>query len=135
MINPPTACTVIYGARDSAALLPATFIAYNERHGSVVAVMPASMATVSSCAMCLMAFLTTTTSLRFSAQLDHCLRQRLPSEWNSEQYRQRGCVVIHWNVPPPTDVSTDGLHFTTRGEGVSELGLNSLMHKVAKMVT
>lgn len=68
-----------------------------------------------SCGTCVLALLmttwltTTTTCVRLSAQLDLCLPQNLTNdftEWNSEQYRQRGCVVINWNVPPQTDATS-----------------------------
>jgi len=64
------------------------------------------MADLSSCAMCVLAFLTTE-SLAAAAtavnnsDLDDCLRQDLPqgfTEWNSAAYRQRGCLVINWNI-------------------------------------
>ena len=72
------------------------------------------MARLCNCATCVLTFLMTewlaaaTTSVRLSVQLSHCLRQQLTNdvvEWNAEQYRQHGCVVVNWTVPPRTHVS------------------------------
>jgi len=58
--------------------------------------------------MCVLAFLMTESlaaatnrTSTVSVDLDDCLRQDLPldfDEWNYEAYRQHGCIVINWNV-------------------------------------
>jgi len=45
-------------------------------------------------------------STSYSADVtDECLHQDVPdsfNEWNSDEYRQHGCVVINWNLGPQT---------------------------------
>jgi len=45
-------------------------------------------------------------STSYSADVtDECLHQDVPdsfNEWNSDEYRQQGCVVINWNLGPQT---------------------------------
>jgi len=73
------------------------------------------MAGACRCALCVLVVMmtdwsaTTTTTTSVGDLTQHCLREQLPHdlvEWDPELYRQRGCVVVSWNVPPRTDVSS-----------------------------
>jgi len=79
-----------------------------------------------SCAMCVLAFLTTeslvvaaaaTQTTTVNADEKDCLHQDLQHgyiEWNSEAYRRHGCVVINWNMLSQT-VSVCSIDITVTG--------------------